>query len=165
MQPLVLSPGAMVGGEKLAPASLSEMSTVPALKALEGFALVREKLDQVAAVTAAAARPTATSERRSLRARLISSSVHRSGASRRRSAPESRTWGPRLEDGLACMGETGRAGGRRPRRGTAAALPWSQERRARYWLRASQTNECVPVESELVTPLALLSSARVAWIL
>src|SRR5436190_1837642 len=55
MQPLVLAPGAIAEAERVAPAPLSEMATVPARKELEGLAVVAEKLDQVAAATATAA--------------------------------------------------------------------------------------------------------------
>src|SRR5919201_3241442 len=89
MQPLVVPPCAIEEAESVAPASLSEIATVPALKELEGLAVVAEKLDQVAAVTATAARPHTTSEARSLRARLIARAGCRSEGSRRRSGPGS----------------------------------------------------------------------------
>src|SRR5437764_14700099 len=90
MQPLVLAPGAIAAAEMVAPASLSEMATVPALKALEGLAVVDEKLDQVAAATATAARPLTRSDESSLRARLIGCDWRRSEGSCRRCGPGSR---------------------------------------------------------------------------
>src|SRR2546430_10913425 len=94
MQPLVLAPGAIAAAEMVAPASLSEMATVPALKALEGLAVVAEKLDQVAAATATAASPQTTRDARSLRATLIERAGWRSEGSRRRSGPGSRRGRP-----------------------------------------------------------------------
>src|SRR4051794_26606700 len=90
MQPLVLAPGAIAAAEMVAPASLSEMATVPALKELEGLAVVAEKLDQVAAATATAASPQTTRDARSLRGTLIERAGWRSEGSRRRSGPGSR---------------------------------------------------------------------------
>src|SRR5437763_11850500 len=89
MQPLVLAPGAIAAAEMVAPASLSEMATVPALKELDGLAVEAEKLDQVAAATATAASPQTTRDASSLRATLIERALWRAERSRRRFGPGS----------------------------------------------------------------------------
>src|SRR5437868_5644377 len=120
MQPLVLAPGAIAEAEMVAPASLSEMATVPALKELEGFAVVAEKLDQVAAATATAASPQTRRDASSFRATLIECAGWRSEGSRRRSGP-----------GSPC------AWRREARRSRGAAAPWRLAARAVGYLRSA----------------------------
>src|SRR3954452_8878215 len=89
MQPLELAPGDSCGIDSVAPASLSEIATVPALKELPGLEVVLDKLDQVATAAVPAPRPQTSSVASSLRAKLIGGAANRSGVSRPRSAPGS----------------------------------------------------------------------------